>query len=365
MKLFLGGDVMTGRGIDQILRHPGNPALHESWMHSALDYVTLAERVSGAIPRSVDDHYIWGDLLPDLVRCAPDLRIINLETAITARGVAQAKMVHYRMHPANIGCLRAAAVDCCVLANNHAGDWGSDGLLDTLATLHRAGIATSGAGHDAAEAAHPARLATATGRRVRVLAVGSPSSGVPSSWMATADRPGIRVIERLERSAVDALAGVIAHDALPGDTVVLSIHWGPNWSEGVPRSYRRFARDLIERAGVHVVFGHSSHHPLGIEVHAGHPILYGCGDLINDYEGIPNHAAFRPELGLGYVVELDDTDHTLRRLDMLPYRRVRFRLQRADADDREWLRGTMARRCRPLGGGVAIRGGTLELTDAF
>jgi poly-gamma-glutamate capsule biosynthesis protein CapA/YwtB (metallophosphatase superfamily) len=47
MRLFLCGDVMTGRGIDQILPVPGDPRLHERYVKSAIDYVQLAERVSG------------------------------------------------------------------------------------------------------------------------------------------------------------------------------------------------------------------------------------------------------------------------------------------------------------------------------
>ncbi|WP_208760221.1 CapA family protein [Mesorhizobium tianshanense] len=44
-----------------------------------------------------------------------------------------------------------------------------------------------------------------------------------------------------------------------------------------PQSRRRGRRRAIH--------GHSLHHPLAIEAHAGRPILYGCGDFINDYEG--------------------------------------------------------------------------------
>ena len=40
--LFLSGDVMTGRGIDQILPHAGNPRLFETCVRSALGYVRLA-----------------------------------------------------------------------------------------------------------------------------------------------------------------------------------------------------------------------------------------------------------------------------------------------------------------------------------
>src|SRR5713226_1537518 len=138
--LFLCGDVMTGRGIDQVLPHPGNPVLYESYVRDARDYVQLAERVNGPIPRPVDLEYIWGDALEELQRAGTDLRIINLETSITRSGSPWPnKGIHYRMHPLNVGCITAAGVDCCCLANNHVLDWGYEGLEETLQTLDREG----------------------------------------------------------------------------------------------------------------------------------------------------------------------------------------------------------------------------------
>src|ERR1035437_6170343 len=83
MRLFLCGDVMLGRGIDQVLPHPCDPAIHESYLHSALDYVRLAEEANGAIPRPVAPSYIGGAAFDELNHRQPDARIINLETAIT------------------------------------------------------------------------------------------------------------------------------------------------------------------------------------------------------------------------------------------------------------------------------------------
>ena len=121
--LFLCGDVMTGRGIDQILLHPGEPHLYEPYMRSALGYVQIAEQVGGSIGRPVDFAYIWGDALAEFDRVRPQARIINLETAVTAAEDAwQGKDIHYRMHPATVPCLSTARVDCCALANNHVLD---------------------------------------------------------------------------------------------------------------------------------------------------------------------------------------------------------------------------------------------------
>jgi len=83
VRLFLCGDVMTGRGIDQILPHPCTPELHERYVKSAKDYVQLAEKANGPIPRRVSPSYIWGAALDEFRRSCPHVRIINLETSIT------------------------------------------------------------------------------------------------------------------------------------------------------------------------------------------------------------------------------------------------------------------------------------------
>ena len=137
VRVFLCGDVMTGHGIDQVLPYPCDSRLHERYVESATDYVRLAEDMNGPIPRSVDFSYIWGVELDEFRRLQPDARIINLETSITHNDAYEPKGINYRMSAENAGCLAAAAIDCCVLANNHVADWGRDGLLETLETLEQ------------------------------------------------------------------------------------------------------------------------------------------------------------------------------------------------------------------------------------
>lgn len=348
MKVFLCGDVMTGRGVDQILPSPAHPALRERYCRSALDYVALAETASGPVPRPVGFDYIWGDLLGELERRAPDLRIANLETSVTADGTPEPKGINYRMHPSNLPCLAEARIDCCVLANNHVLDWGAGGLTDTLDALHRAGIATAGAGTTRSEAAKPAIL-EAPGARLLVFAYGCPSSGVPVHWAADRSLPGVNFLPDLSNESFRRVVRDIGRHSAPGDAVIVSMHWGPNWGYHVPGAHRRFAQRLIADAGVHVVHGHSSHHPLGIELHDARPTLYGCGDLINDYEGIEGYEEFRGELVLAWFIELLPSDHTVCSLEMVPFRLHRFRLARPAEDDIAWLRESMDRQCRAFG----------------
>lgn len=363
VKLFLCGDVMTGRGIDQILPHPSDPRLFETYVKSAREYVEIAEQASGPIPRAVDPAYIWGDALAELDDAQPDVRIVNLETAVTtARDAWPGKGIHYRMHPANVACLSVARITCCALANNHVLDWGYDGLQETIATLRAAGIHTAGAGSDETEANAPAAIELPRGQRVLVLAYGSPSSGVPSAWAARGRRPGVSVIDEFESGAVERITRVVRATRLAGDLVVVSIHWGSNWGYGVPREQQQLAHRLIDEAGVDLVHGHSSHHPRPIEVYRGKLILHGCGDFLNDYEGIGGNELFRPELAVIYLPELDPASGRLLRLTLLPTRMRRFRVNRASAEEAGWLQQMLNREGRAFGTRVESNaGGALAL----
>jgi poly-gamma-glutamate synthesis protein (capsule biosynthesis protein) len=341
--LFLAGDVMTGRGIDQVMRHPSEPVLHESFVRDARAYVALAEERNGPIPAPVGDSYIWGAALDELDRVAPDARIINLETSITESADAWPdKGIHYRMNPANVGCLTAARIDCCAVANNHVLDWGHAGLEQTLAALHAAGVRTAGAGRDAREAAMPATIDKGERGRVLVFGVGSGTSGIPPSWQARDGRPGVSVVPVLDGDRARRMAAAIAPYRQPRDVVVVSVHWGDNWGYEIPRAQRDFARALIESGCVDVVHGHSSHHPKGIEVYRERLILYGCGDFLNDYEGIEGHERYRGDLALMYFAALDPNGRLLT-LRMVPLRIRKFRLERATHADAAWLEATLER----------------------
>ena len=347
--LFVCGDVMTGRGIDQILPHPGSARIFEEYAHSARHYVEAAERVSGSIARHVDFSYIWGDALDELERMRPDARIVNLETAITSSAKPwPGKGVHYRMHPRNIGCLLAARIDCCVLANNHVLDWGHSGLRQTLDSLHAARIKTAGAGSDVLDSRAPA-LIDLPGGRVLVFAFAHADSGVPEGWAASTEHSGIELLSDYSEQTVARIAQRVNSVKQPGDIVLASIHWGSNWGYAVPQVHRHFARRLIDTAGVDLVHGHSSHHVKGIEVYRDHLILYGCGDLINDYEGIGDPGPWRSSLALLYFLRIEHTTGRLLHLGMAPVQRWRLRLQRAAEADANWLLEVLNREGREQG----------------
>ncbi len=361
--LFLCGDVMTGRGIDQVLPHPGDSRICERYLTSAEAYVALAEKANGPIDRPLGFAGIWGEALPELSRRAPDLRIVNLETSITKSEDCTDKGISYRMSPDNLPCLTAAGIDCCVLANNHVLDWGRAGLIETLETLEAAGICTAGAGRDAREARRPAILEVADKRRVLVFSFGAETSGVPRDWSAADDRPGVNYLDDLSTSAAEAIAVQVRAAKRTRDIAIVSIHWGGNWGYEIPSAQRAFARRLIDDASVDLVYGHSSHHPKGVEVYKDRPIFYGCGDFLNDYEGIRGYEQFRDDLVLMYFPSLAPETGALLRCEMVPLQIRNLRLNRPSPKDARWLRDLMNREGERLGTGVEVmEDDTLRLT---
>jgi poly-gamma-glutamate synthesis protein (capsule biosynthesis protein) len=307
----------------------------------------------------VDDVYVWGDALEALERSPSDGRLVNLETSITRSDAHwPGKGVHYRMHPDNIGCLTAARIDVCALANNHVLDYGRAGLLETLETLERARLKTAGAGRTLEEARRPATIDRADGGRIVIVAFGTESSGIGPDWAATEDRPGVDLLPDLSDATADAIGARVERVKRPRDVVVASVHWGENWGYDVPPEHARFARRLID-AGLDIVHGHSSHHPRPIEVYRHRLILYGCGDFIDDYEGIAGYEAYRDDLVLMYFASLTPAGE-LERLRMVPLQHRRLRLTRASAVDTAWLRDTLQRVSGAFGTRVTLEAeGTL------
>lgn len=222
LRIMLTGDVMLGRGINQILPYPSPAALHERCARSALLYVSLVEKRNGAVPLSVAHDYVWGDLLADLAVRTTDARIVNLQTAVTRAETPAQKGICYRMNPAGLAVLRPLAIDCCVLANNHALDWEREGLLETLDARASAVVKTAGAGHDDFEARAPAILPIFSKGRVLVHGLADASSGFPHHWAAGPGRPGVHVLADRSDAAIGKIAAQVVREKRPGDVVFAS-----------------------------------------------------------------------------------------------------------------------------------------------
>ena len=360
--VFACGDVMLGRGVDQILPHPGDPELRENCAGDARAYVRLAERANGPIPRPASFSWPWGEALAVLDEVAPDARVINLETSVTrSADFAAGKAVCYRMSPDNLPAVTVAHPDVCVLANNHVLDFGRAGLAETLGALAAAEVPAAGAGRDAAQAWQPVAVPVPGGGRVVIVACGAAASGIPPDWAATGRRPGVAFLPSLSGAVANDLIARVRAVRQPGDVVVASIHWGSNWGYGVGRDQVRFAHQLID-GGVDVIHGHSSHHPRPVEVYRGRLVLYGCGDAINDYEGISGHEGFRGDLRLLYLASVTADTGTLAALCMVPMQAKNMRLRHAGTADGQWMRAALERTSRRFGSQISHQpDGTLTL----
>lgn len=348
--LFMAGDVMTGRGIDQVLPYPVDPRLHEAYVKDARQYVALAEAANGPIQKPLQCEMLWGAALREWQHIGPDVRIVNLETSITtSRDYWPVKGIHYKMHPKNITCLSEAEIDHCSLANNHVLDWGYAGLDETLTSLADAGIGFSGAGENRQQAERAAIIGVAGKGRVIVFSYGFRSSGISSDWAAQADRAGVNLLPNLSVRTVQQVKRQVDELKQAGDIVIASIHWGSNWGYSVPTRHIDFAHRLIDEAGVDVIHGHSSHHPRPLEVYNDKLIIYGSGDFINDYEGISGYEEYRDDLALMYFADIDPGPGKLVQLQLVPMQIKGFSLRRASKNDSLWLQETLNREGRSMG----------------
>jgi poly-gamma-glutamate synthesis protein (capsule biosynthesis protein) len=196
-----------------------------------------------------------------------DVNLANLEAPVTRRGRPVTKEYTFRVPPESLLAVRRAGIGMVALANNHTGDYGEQGLLDTLAHLDAAGIAYAGAGRDLASARTPA-VVEVRGRRVAML---SYSLTFPQEFYAGRRRPGtpfghegwVRADVRRWRREVDVL--------------LVSFHWGAELMT-TPKPYQRQVGRAAIEAGADAVFGTHPHVLQGVELVDGRPIFYSLGN---------------------------------------------------------------------------------------
>jgi poly-gamma-glutamate capsule biosynthesis protein CapA/YwtB (metallophosphatase superfamily) len=214
-----------------------------------------------------------------------DIRIGNLECALTERGSPEKKTFPLKAPPEAARALSLGKFDVLSLANNHAMDYGYSGLMDTQAALLDAGIAWVGAGGDA-RAAHTPVIIERNGLRLAFLAyadVMPENSGFDAhSWIATTTSPGIAWADPvLIRKDVGAAK-------LQSDLVIVLLHSGYEINTTVSYDQRAEAQAAID-AGAALVVGSHPHLVQAIEQYHGGLIAYSLGNFVFDqYLGIEN-----------------------------------------------------------------------------
>ncbi|WP_165355142.1 CapA family protein [Nocardioides oleivorans] len=191
-----------------------------------------------------------------------DVAMVNLETPVTTRGSRDPKELefaedryHFRTSPRALDVLLDSGVDVVSLANNHAGDYGRAGLVDTLAAGRDAGLAMVGAGRDEEEAFAP-HVVEVGGLEVAFLAAdGVQREGRSGVWAAGPGNAGTASVRGTQTAAlVAAVEDASEQDQL----VVVYVHWGREYQACPTQSQRLLARSLAD-AGADVVVGSHSH----------------------------------------------------------------------------------------------------------
>jgi poly-gamma-glutamate capsule biosynthesis protein CapA/YwtB (metallophosphatase superfamily) len=229
----------------------------------------------------------------------------NLEVALTSRTEAADKLVCLRAEPALAGELARVGVDVVTLANNHVADYGTVGLVDTLAAVRGAGVRAVGAGRDLGAALEPA-LVEVGGLRIGFLGL---ACTLPNGCGAAVDRPGVAPLRVLARFLVDpvsideqpGMAPYVETSPMPGDlevvtdavrraaaradALVIGIHWGiPHGFaaevQGELATYQRPLAHALVEAGADAVVGHHPHVLHGVELHRGRPVFYSLGNFL-------------------------------------------------------------------------------------
>jgi poly-gamma-glutamate capsule biosynthesis protein CapA/YwtB (metallophosphatase superfamily) len=363
--LLHGGDNMLGRGIQLTfpVQSPGEELIRDScaaegylWMglHNDKD---IGELRSIRILNEQRGEYLWGHA-PHLAHLQADLTLMNLETAVT-RSIQDpypGKGINYHMNSENFYNILGGLKDrvggplVVVFSNNHCLDFGRRAFEAETLPLFQSltDISTVGCGFTSIEAARPFQLnpADSNAQRITVHAFSTQCSGTPLGWNATKTHSGILVLPYIYNDmdvdhAMDIIKGSIAQEQKSDTIRIISIHWGPNWAhrserEGEIHARQRLAHRLIDEYNVDLIYGHSSHHTRGLELYHGKLILYGAGDIINDYEGFQNPGEeLYNTLGGIFVVDLLPSGD-LYQLRIIPTVMNQLRLERVTPETKIW-----------------------------
>jgi poly-gamma-glutamate synthesis protein (capsule biosynthesis protein) len=300
--------------------------------------VMLGRGVAAAL-RDTRPEDLWSEEVREL--CASlDLVVCNLECCISERGEPTrripGKPFFFRAPPVAVEALRAIGVRAVSLANNHALDYETEALADTLVLLQEAGIAAAGAGRGTDEARRPA-IVEADGTRFGLACV----SDHPEEYAAREGSEGIAHSDLRRRSPPWLLQDLASLDE-GCDRVIAFPHWGPNMvSEPAHWQLSRAAE--LQEAGADLVAGHSAHIFHGVGWRDAGPVLTDLGDALDDYRVDP---VLRNDLGVLAIWEAGGERDELQLVGLkLDYCHTRL----ARGADAEWIAGRLQRACSALG----------------
>lgn len=228
------------------------------------------------VPQRLATHgeaWAWEKIAPYMAQA--DIRMCNLECAVTNKGLAVPKRYSFRADTALAArVLTAGKFSVATLANNHSYDYGAQGLADTLITLHTLGIAGPGAGMGRAAAIQP-HIVTSHGLRIAFVAY---TWWPPEGYIPTPDGPNLAMLDET------TLAAELREAKKNADFLVVSFHWGKEYLP-VPSDGQRRVAHLAIDAGADVIIGHHPHVVQPVEIYHNRPIFYSLGNCVFDRSG--------------------------------------------------------------------------------
>ncbi|HYO43813.1 MAG TPA: CapA family protein [Candidatus Limnocylindrales bacterium] len=266
--LVAGGDILLDRGVSLALQANGADFPFDGGT------VTITGRCKDCSPMGWDLPYTKrtgnAGIVRDLIKDA-DLAIANFENPAPDAFRWHGKGTVFSANPRHIAGLVDAGLDWVSLANNHIGDAGRKGMLQTMTNLKEYGLAYGGLGKNAA-AAHKATLLKAGDVTVGILGYDQ----IARSYNAT------DTIAGSARMTAKALkADVKAARKAGADVVIVFPHWGVEYRAAPVESQRRLGKAAID-AGADLVIGNHPHWAEGMEVYQGKPIWYALGNFVFD-----------------------------------------------------------------------------------
>jgi capsule synthesis protein PGA_cap len=267
--LFAGGDILLDRGVYETLRVKGRGEdFPFAGGTAAITGRTCCSSFGWEIPRTQRT----GDAgaVRDVIKGA-DLAMANFENPAPNRFRWHTSKTVFTADPTLIDGLADAGIDYVGLANNHIGDAGDSGLLQTIANLKKRGLKSSGAGKDLAAARKPA-IFDVNGTRVAILAYDAIAPG----YHAAKGEPGS---SKLTIKSVEA--GVKAARKSGADVVIVFPHWGVEYRYSPFQNQQRLARQIID-AGADMIIGNHAHYAAAVEIYKGKPIWYALGNFVFD-----------------------------------------------------------------------------------
>jgi hypothetical protein len=197
--------------------------------------------------------------------------LVNLECVLSEQGALRpGKPYNLRAPLDTVRVLAGAGISTVSLANNHANDFGTTALLDSITRLKEGNVFPIGAAETTANAYAPHFFSTRTGTTGAIIALDDTDAGAPE--IATA-RDTERVSAALAKARSEA------------SFVFAFVHWGDENTSRVTERQRELARWLIDH-GADAVAGSHPHCVQGADSYHGRPIIYSLGNLV--FDGAPS-----------------------------------------------------------------------------